>query len=507
MSTVAGEDLNKKRFDSLVQTTLLLNSDYGDFNALLNTIVLQAMNVVSGEAASLLMVQDDKNSLRFEVAVGPKGVEAKNIVLGLTGIAGWVVKNNKSLVVNDVLHDSRFDPSVQKATGYQNRNMLACPMRVGGVCVGVIEVLNKSKGEDFNNDDLATLELFASQAALSYHNSYKFRKSNEEIINLQDQVKRDKGYHTMIAKSPVMLELVEFCKKIASSNASVLILGESGVGKELIAELLHLYSGRVDRPLVRVNCVALPEGLLESELFGHVKGAFTDAVSDRVGRFEAANTGTIFLDEIGELPLSCQPKLLRVLQNKAFERVGSSKTIDVDVRVIVATNRDLGSLVKEGKFRSDLYYRLNVFPITVPPLRERREDILELSNFFLKRFSREVKKNFLGFTNGALDSLVTYKWPGNVRELENAIERACVIGSPPYVTSEDLFFGVREFTPKTDYIIKDRTLKDATEDFKRLYIKDILKQNGGNRTDVARILDIQRTYLSKLIKELNIEEY
>ena len=179
MSVATSEDLNKKRFDSLVRTTLLLNSDYGDFNALLNTIVLQAMNVVSGEAASLLMLQDDKSSLRFEVAVGPKGVEAKNIVLGLTGIAGWVVKNNKSLVVNDVLHDSRFDPSVQKATGYQNRNMLACPMRVGGVCVGVIEVLNKSENQDFDNDDLATLELFASQAALSYHNSYKFRESNK----------------------------------------------------------------------------------------------------------------------------------------------------------------------------------------------------------------------------------------------------------------------------------------------------------------------------------------
>ena len=172
----------------------------------------------------------------------------------------------------------------------------------------------------------------------------------------------------------------------------------------------------------------------------------------------------------------------------------------------MATNRDLATLVKEGKFRSDLYYRLNVFPITVPPLRERVEDILELSNFFLKRFSREVKKNFLGFTNGALDSLVAYRWPGNVRELENAVERACVIGNPPYITSEDLFFGVQDFTPKADYVIKNKSLKDATEDFKKLYIRDMLKQNAGNRTEVAKILDIQRTYLSKLIKELSIEE-
>lgn len=499
-------DLNKKRFDSLVQTTLLLNSNYADFTALLNTIVLQAMSVVSGEAASLLMVQDNGQSLRFEVAVGPKGVEAKNIVLGLTGIAGWVVKHNKSLIINDVANDERFDPSVQTATGYKNRNMLAVPMRVGGGCVGVIEVLNKEGNQDFVPDDLATLELFANQAALSYHNSYKFRKSNEEIIRLQDQVLQDRGYHTLIAKSPVMLELIDFCKKIATSNASVLILGESGVGKELIAELLHLYSQRKDAPFIRVNCVALPEGLLESELFGHVKGAFTDAVQDRVGRFEAASGGTIFLDEIGELPLSCQPKLLRVLQNKAFERVGSSKTLDVDVRVVVATNRDLATLVKEGCFRSDLYYRLNVFPITVPPLRERCEDIMELSTFFLRKFSKEVKKNFLGFNSNAIDSMMSYKWPGNVRELENAVERACVIGSPPYIKSQDLFFGVQDFLPKQEYSIRNKTLEDATKDFKKFYIEDLLKENDWNRTAVAGILDIQRTYLSKLIKELNIEE-
>ena len=506
MGDLALEDLNKKRFDSLVQTALLLNSNYGDFSALLNAIVSHAMHVVSGEAASLLMKQEDGDTLRFEVAVGPKGVEAKNIVLKLTGIAGWVVKNNKSLLINDVARDERFDPSVQTATGYKNRNMLAVPMRVLGECVGVIEVLNKTDGGDFDSDDLSTLELFADQAALSYHDSYKFRKSNEEIICLQDKVLHNKGYHTLIAKSGIMLELIEFCKKIATSNASVLILGESGVGKELIAELFHLYSQRAEGPFVRVNCVALPEGLLESELFGHVKGAFTDAVADRAGRFEVANGGTIFLDEIGELPLSCQPKLLRVLENKTFERVGSSKTISINVRVVVATNRDLQELVKEGRFRSDLYYRLNVFPITVPPLRERREDITELSNFFLKRFSREVKKKFLGFNSDAIDAMLSYSWPGNVRELENAVERGCVIGNPPYIMLEDLFFGVKDFKPKPGYSINNKTLEEAVKSFKQLYIEDLLRKNEWNRTVVANILNIQRTYLSRLIKELDIEE-
>ena len=194
-----------------------------------------------------------------------------------------------------------------------------------------------------------------------------------------------------------MSEKLELCRNIAASDASVLILGESGVGKELIAEQLHLNSRRINNPFIRVNCAALPEGLLESELFGHVRGAFTDAISDRKGRFELADKGTIFLDEIGDIPLTLQTKLLRVLQEMAFERVGSNKTLTVDTRIIAATNKNIEELVKQGKFRSDLYYRLNVLPIYIPPLRNRKDDIQELAHFFLKKFSTEVKKPFLGF--------------------------------------------------------------------------------------------------------------
>ncbi len=284
----------------------------------------------------------------------------------------------------------------------------------------------------------------------------------------------------------------------------MLILGESGVGKELFAEQLHLKSDRSGGPFIRVNCAALPEGLLESELFGHVKGAFTDAVTNRKGRFEMADKGTIFLDEIGDLPLSLQSKLLRVIQSKSFEKVGSSETISVNVRIIAATNRDIEKLVEQQSFRSDLYYRLNVLPLYIPPLKQRLEDIPELASFFLKKFSHETKKDFSGFSEGAMSAILSYSWPGNIRELENTVERACVIGSPPYVQEDDLLLNIRTMPDNTT--IADKSLKNVLNLFKKHYLQKVLEENDWNQTLAAQVLDIQRTYLSRLIKELEIKE-
>lgn len=495
--------IDKEKLAKLINTSLLINSDYSDLNALLEKIVESAMSVVKADAASLLVLDSKNNTLRFEVALGPMGLEVKKIVIGLDGIAGWVVINNKSSIINDVTSDPRFDKTVQDATGYKTKNMLAVPMRVKGRCTGVIEVLNKTNGEDFDLDDLQVLELFANQAGIAYQNARSYNKSQNEIMVLQDQIKQDKGYHTMIAESPVMLERLELCKKVAKSEASVLILGQSGVGKELIAEQIHLLSNRAGSPLIRVNCAAIPEGLLESELFGHVKGAFTDAVKDRTGRFEAANGGTIFLDEIGDISLALQAKLLRVLQDKSFEKVGSSKTITVDTRIVAATNRDIEKLVSEGKFRADLYYRLNVLPIYVPPLRQRMDDIPPLAEFFLKKFSKDVKKEFLGFSESAIQALLSYSWPGNIRELENAVERGCVIGTPPYITEADLVLS-KNLMATSKNTVTD--LKTAINTFKKTYIQSVLKKTAGNQTTAAELLDVQRTYLSKLIKELEIKE-
>ena len=308
------------------------------------------------------------------------------------------------------------------------------------------------------------------------------------------------GFHELVYKSSVIEEKVRIIDRAAKTDSSVLIMGESGVGKEIFAEQIHLRSSRSLAPFVRVNCAAIPEGLLESELFGHIKGAFTGASTNRKGRFELAAGGTIFLDEIGDLPLALQAKLLRVLQEKTFEKVGSEKTLVVDVRVLAATNRDIEAMVGKGEFRSDLYYRLNVLPLVIPPLRQRTEDIPELARFFLSKFMRANGKHFEGFSEDAMEAMLTYPWPGNIRELENCVERACVIAGKGWIGRADLMLQIdTEGTGRGD-----RRLRTALNVFKANFIRKVLDENGWNQTEAANALDIQRTYLSRLMKELDI---
>ena len=377
-------------------------------------------------------------------------------------------------------------------------------------------MLNKKNGQNFTRSDLEILNLLSAQASVAYQNADQFRSAQNEISVLQNSITSGFNYHTFVVQSPVMLDLVNVLEEVAKTNSSVLILGESGVGKELFAEQLHLKSTRSDKPFVRVNCAALSPLLLESELFGHVKGAFTNAVSDRAGRFEAADGGTIFLDEIGELPFDLQVKLLRVIQSKSFEKVGSSETLSVDVRIIAATNRDLEAMVQEGIFRRDLYYRLNVLPLYVPPLRSRKEDIEPLSRLFLRKFSGETKKNFTGFSEDAIKVLYSYYWPGNIRELENTIERACVLGKPPLIRAEDFRLQIGSVSSSkevcdtdiydTGSMSEDRSLKAAVNRFKKAYITRILDEVSWNQTKACKILDVQRTYVSRLLNELHIRE-
>ena len=514
------DKLQIDKLQTLIEIDARINSSYSDVNALLVYILESAMRLVECESSSLLLVQED-GRLHFVVALGPKGAEAQNILVEKNSIAGWVVENNQPLISNNVSADPRFNNEVQRRTGYVTRKMIAIPMRVKGQCLGVIELINKTGARNFNDDDLLILELLSNQAAIAYSNAYTYRSAQDKISVLQNAIDSGPEYHSFVAKSPAILDLLHVIDEVAKTNSSVLISGESGTGKELFAEQLHLKSPRVGKPFIRVNCAALSATLLESELFGHVKGAFTDAVSDREGRFEAADGGTLFLDEIGELPLDLQAKLLRVLQEHSFERVGSNKTISVDVRIVAATNRDLEKMVAEGSFRSDLYYRLNVLPLNIPPLRERREDIEPLATFFLKRFSRETKKNFVNFSAAALRTLYDYYWPGNVRELENSIERACVLGTPPMIQADDLRINVSAMTKKSEegdvtkeldalademlaFDDGDRTLKTALTKFKTAYVKRILNETSWNQTEAGKILGIQRTYVSRLLNELHI---
>ena len=288
---------------------------------------------------------------------------------------------------------------------------------------------------------------------------------------------------------------------MAGSSASVLILGESGTGKELVARAIHYNSPRANGPFVAVHCSALVETLLESELFGHVKGAFTGATYTKVGRFELADRGTIFLDEIGEISPAIQLKLLRVLQEKEFERVGESKPHRVDVRVVAATNKDLWGLVREGRFRDDLYYRLKVVTIDLPPLRERRDDIPLLAEHFVEKFNREMGKKILGGTKEAMAALMAYSWPGNIRELENSIEHAFVLCKGRWFTLEDLPPEIAKSEPSDPTVVAE---PPADEDAERLRILETLKAAGDRPTEAARRLGISRTTLWRKLKKFQI---
>lgn len=496
--------IDSEKFRTLIEINARLNSSYTDFHALLKTIVESAARLVGADAASLALFDQGSNALRFEIALGPRGPElmGKSIPVN-SGIAGWVFQNSRSIIVNDAAHDERFSPTVSKEISYSTNSILAVPLKVRDVTTGVIELINKASRGLFLHDDLEWAELFAVQAGIAFDNARQFQRTEKELSYLQHKVQEEQGWHSLIFSSKAMQDRLELVKRVAPSDASVLILGESGVGKELIAEQIHLNSRRSGKPFIRVNCAALPENLLESELFGHVKGAFTDAISNREGRFEAADGGTIFLDEIAELPLKLQSKLLRVIQQKTFERVGSNQTFRADVRIVAATNRDIEKLVQAQEFRSDLYYRLNVLPIHIPPLRERVEDIPTLAEHFLTQYARETNRGLMRFSDAALQAMLEYGWPGNIRELENAIERAVLISKSALITSDDLMIGTMAQSTKNERLI-GKELKEAIIIFKRSYILTALEQNRWNQTETARHLRIQRTYLSRLIKELNI---
>ncbi len=308
----------------------------------------------------------------------------------------------------------------------------------------------------------------------------------------------------ILGRSPAFLKIIHQVNQIAPLKSTVLITGESGVGKELIAEAIHYGSPRRDKPLVKVNCAALPETLIESELFGHEKGAFTGAVQQRKGRFELADTGTIFLDEVAEMPLSTQVKLLRVLQEGEFERVGGTKTLKVDVRVVTATNQDLEKMVAAGTFRKDLFYRLNVIHLQVPPLRERREDIPLLAQYFLDKFCLENNRPPMGFSPTALQALKNYSWPGNVRELENVVERAVALSNGPTLNLEDLPEEVRQQSEVEDKIVI--RVGATMEEIERQAIRQTLKKTGGDKEVAARILGIGLATIYRRLKEMEAKD-
>jgi two-component system response regulator AtoC len=334
----------------------------------------------------------------------------------------------------------------------------------------------------------------------------RLRKENEL---LRKEIKREYSFENIISKNKMMQRIFEVIKKVAQYKSTILITGESGTGKELVARALHYNSDRAQNPFVAVNCGAIPENLLESELFGHAKGAFTDAIRTKKGLFEEADSGTLFLDEIGELPAQLQVKLLRVLQDGEIRRIGESKPIQIDVRIVAATVKDLAKEVNEGRFRDDLFYRLNVLPIHIPPLRERKEDIPLLIAHFIKKYSQGMNKNVIGIESKALEALMNYKWYGNVRELENTIERAIVLADRENIEPENLPLEIQDFREQVQLeplAEQEYSIKKASRFMEMDLIKKALIKTKGNHTHAAKLLEISHRALLYKIKEYGIIE-
>jgi two-component system response regulator HydG len=352
--------------------------------------------------------------------------------------------------------------------------------------------------------DYLTKPLDIEELKILVAKALRHRELEQENVYLKERLRDRFDFANIIGRSPSMTELLETVALVAPSEATVLIVGESGTGKEIIANAVHQNSPRCERPFIKVNCAALPEAILESELFGHEKGAFTGALAKKQGRFQLAHTGSVFLDEIGEMAPATQAKILRVLQEREFEPLGSTQTVKVDTRVIVATNKDLEEEIQQGHFREDLYYRLNVVRLKVPPLRERREDIPLLADFFLKRYAEKNRRLIKGFTPKAMDLLMRHTWPGNVRELENVVERAVIMARGEMISPEDLPDALRELDKEAEKVGLDLTPGKSLKEVEREMILRTLEETGGNRTRAAEILGISRRTLQIKLKEYGV---
>jgi transcriptional regulator with GAF, ATPase, and Fis domain len=404
-----------------------------------------------------------------------------------------VVEQRRPLIVSDALNDATFASS-ESVMNLQLTSVMCVPLLEQGNVLGIIYVGNDNVVSLFDQQALDLLTVFAAQASLIVQNALLVDALKLESASLKKELE-ERRFGEIIGSCPSMLEVFRRVSKVAATDISVLISGETGTGKELIALEIHTRSHRAKGPFVTINCGAIPESLMESELFGHVRGSFTGAVATRPGKFQVANKGTIFLDEIGELPLNLQVKLLRVLQEKQVVKIGDTRPEAVDIRVLAATNKHLDEEVKAGRFREDLYYRLNVVGIVLPSLRERGDDIMLIARFLLQKYSGEYGGRVKGFTPNAVIAMRKYDWPGNIRQLENRIKKAIVLCDKSMIGPDDL-----ELLPET--LKPVMSLADAKEEFQQRYVQEVLERNGGNRTKTARDLGVDpRTIFRYLEKE------
>ncbi|MGC8660455.1 MAG: nif-specific transcriptional activator NifA [Desulfomonilaceae bacterium] len=425
------------------------------------------------------------------------------------GITGQVVKTGKPAIVPHISDEPLFldRTGARKRLKKNDISFICVPIKIGNEVIGSLSADRLfEEGVSFQ-EDVRLLSIIASMIAqavrLRQEAQEERQRLMEENTRLQSELRERFRPSNIVGNSKVMRGVYDLISQVSRSEATVLVRGESGTGKELVAHAIHYNSPRAEKPFVKVNCGALPESVVESELFGHERGAFTGAIATRKGRFELAHGGTIFLDEIGDLSPTTQIKLLRVLQEREFERVGGSTTIRVNVRVIAATNRDLENLIVQGVFRNDLYYRLNVFPIHIPPLRERKTDIPLLADYFIEKYSRANEKRVLRISTPAIDMLMSYHWPGNVRELENCIERAVLLSSDKVIHSHNLPPTLQ--TAEASGTIHSGSLDATLDTVERDLIVDALKAARGNRAKAARALGLTERVMGLRVMKHGID--
>ncbi len=479
-----------------------------DLDAFLQTLVDRIAVTMQADRGTLWLLDPTRGELFSRAAHLPE-VSQIRVKLG-QGVAGYVAERNEPVNMPDPRGESRFFADIDRLTGYRTTTILAVPLRdASGTLYGVLQVLNRRGGERFTDDDVERLMAIAVHVSQALQGTSLY----QELQRAKEQPHAPVGYffNRIIGESEPLKVIYRLIQKAAPTDATVLLRGESGCGKELFARAVHVNGPRREKPLVKVDCAALPASLIENELFGHEKGAFTGADHRLPGKFEAANGGTVFIDEIGELPLPVQGKLLRVLQDREFERVGGTQTVKVNVRIVAATNRDLARMVSENKFREDLYYRIKVVEMVLPPLRERgAEDIERLARHFIATAAKRHRLEQPRLGAAALERLKAYRWPGNVRELENCIESAVVLCEGE-ILEEHLPLPSVDRAVSTGAVAEAATPAGAPgllplAEVERRHILRVLESVKGNRTAAAKVLEIGRNTLARKLKEYGLAD-
>jgi DNA-binding NtrC family response regulator len=504
-----------------------------DVDVLSRSILQRAKELLDVDGASIILWDQRKDELHYSIAAVEDEVTESRLrqihFPADLGIAGWVFREGKSAIVHNARMDDRFCEAIDENSGFVRKSILCVPLQTKQGVLGVLEVASREEGK-FAEDDRHLIEAMAHNIAVAVEkaNLYQNLQEAEALLRrqnaeLRQAVKQKYRFENIIGSSKRIIDVLKKAEQVALTDSTVLIYGETGTGKELIAQAIHQSSPRSSRSFVPINCGAIPENLLESELFGHEKGAFTGATARRIGRFEEANGGTLFLDEIGDMPLNLQVRLLRVLQEGVIRRLGGSEDMPVDVRAITATHEDLAKSVAEGGFRRDLYYRLKVFELVLPPLRERREDIPLLVDHFITYYNERLGKQIADIEDAAFDVLREYDYPGNIRELQHIIEGAMILCRGNIITINTLPREVWSSAPSDERVADNRQIaaipgnneelkaakaearRTAEEKVERMFLTELLSETHGNVSEAARQARMNRSWLAQLISKHQLD--